>query len=177
MQRKKYITVALTSEDRKLFEQYVKGNMKRAYFSALAILGNHDDAMELSQEAFLRAYRYFPRFDKQKKFFTWYYQILKNLCLNKIRDSKNRKEVELLETISAKSEANSSVEKLELKAIVEKALMKLNTEEREIISLKEFENHSYNEISELLNIPIGTVMSKLFYSRKKLAVLLEGVEL
>ena len=177
MLRKKYIAVALTMADRKLFEQYVKGNMKRAYFSALAILGNHDDAMEISQEAFLRAYRYFPNFDKSKKFFTWYYKILRNLCLNRIRNSKNKKEVELLETLPVHSSANSFVEDLELKATVEKALMKLNETEREILILKEFENHSYKEIAELLNIPIGTVMSKIFYSRKKLAGLLEGVEL
>ncbi len=177
MQRKKYISVALTSEDRILFEQYVKGNMQRAYYSALAILGNHDDAMEISQEAFLRAYRYFPGFDKSKKFFTWYYKILKNLCLNYIRDAKNRREVDLLETIPAKNSVGNNIEKLELKTTVEKAMMKLNAEEREIIILKEFENNSYKEIAELLNIPIGTVMSKLFYSRKKLAALLEGVEL
>lgn len=177
MQRKKYTAIALTAEDRKLFESYVKGNMKRAYFSALSILGNHDDAMELSQEAFLRAYRYFPSFDKSKKFFTWYYKILRNLCLNNIRDNKNRKEVSLLENISVQTTVGSSLEKEELKISIEKALMKLDPDDREIIILKEFENHSYKEIAELLNIPIGTVMSKLFYSRKKLAVLLEGVEL
>ncbi len=177
MQREKYTAVALTAEDRKLFENYVKGNMKRAYFSALSILGNHDDAMELSQEAFLRAYRYFPSFDKSKKFFTWYYKILRNLCLNSIRDNKNRKEVALLENLASETTIGSSIEKNELKAIVESALMKLEPDDREILTLKEFENHSYKEIAELLNIPIGTVMSKLFYSRKKLAVLLEGVKL
>jgi len=177
MQRKKYTAVALTAEDRKLFENFVKGNMKRAYFSALSILGNHDDAMELSQEAFLRAYRYFPSFDKSKKFFTWYYKILRNLCMNNIRDNKNRKEVGLLENMAEKITLDSSIEKDELKIAVENALMKLEPADREIIILKEFENHSYKEIAELLNIPIGTVMSKLFYSRKKLAVLLEGVEL
>jgi RNA polymerase sigma-70 factor (ECF subfamily) len=59
------------------FEKLVKANMKRAYYTALGILGSHDAAMEISQEAFIRVYRNFDKYDRQKNFFTWYYKILK----------------------------------------------------------------------------------------------------
>jgi RNA polymerase sigma-70 factor, ECF subfamily len=80
----------LNKEQISEFERLVKQNMKRAYFVALAFLGSHDSAVEVSQEAFIRAYRHFNKFDKSKNFFTWYYKILKNLGLNFIRDGKKK---------------------------------------------------------------------------------------
>lgn len=145
--------------------------MKRAYFSALAIVGNHDDAMELSQKAFLRAYKNFSSFDSNRKFFTWYYKILRNLCLNFIRDTKNRREYSFIENIDYVNEINiqSEIERQEIISQVKKGLDELDDSDREIIILKEFENYSYKEIAEMLEIPIGSVMSKLHYARKKLA--------
>jgi len=143
--------------------------MKRAYYSALAIVGNHDDAMELSQQAFLRAYNNFSKFDPERKFFTWYYKILRNLCLNFIRDNKNKHyfiegiEYKCESDIQSELERNEEIEK------VKWALNQLEHSDREIIMMKEFENYSYKEIAEMLDIPIGSVMSKLFYARKKLA--------
>ena len=143
--------------------------MKRAYYSALAIVGNHDDAMELSQQAFLRAYNNFSKFDPERKFFTWYYKILRNLCLNFIRDNKNKHY--FIEGIEYKDESDiqSELERNEAIEKVKWALNQLEHSDREIIMLKEFENYSYKEIAEMLEIPIGSVMSKLFYARKKLA--------
>jgi RNA polymerase sigma-70 factor, ECF subfamily len=151
------------------FEILVKKNMKRAYFSALAIIGSHDAAMDLSQEAFVKAYKHFNKFDRSMNFFTWYYKILRNLCLNFIRDSKRKREISFIKAENIFEESFESYEREELKRNLEESLMELNEENREIISLKEFELMSYKEISEALEIPIGTVMSKLFYARKKLA--------
>jgi len=167
----------ITRKQRDEYSLLVKKNMKRAYFSALGILGSHDEAMELSQEAFIRAYRYFPTFDKSKKFFTWYYKILKNLCLNRIRDNKNRKEtgfIDYKDTADSSLDAQENIEKDELREILEKKMLELTADDREILILKEFENLSYKEISELMDIPVGTVMSKLFYARKKLAKKMSG---
>lgn len=162
----------LTSSGKKAeFETYVKKNMRRAYFTAFGLLGSHDAAMDISQEAFIRAYRNFNRFDKRKNFFTWYYKILKNLCLNFIRDNKRKNEEVLLEYRTEADEENQpqqSLEREEMKKLLQKAISELEFSDREIIILKEFEEHSYNEISEMLNIPVGTVMSRLFYARKKL---------
>ena len=76
------LSVSLKEE----FEMLVKQNMKPAYFSALGLLGSHDAAMDVTQEAFIRAYKNYKNYNNEKKFFTWYYRILKNLCLNFIRD-------------------------------------------------------------------------------------------
>ncbi|MBI9072174.1 MAG: sigma-70 family RNA polymerase sigma factor [Melioribacteraceae bacterium] len=153
------------------FTLLMKQNMKPAYFSALSILGQHDEAMDVSQEAFIRAYNYFDKYDRNKKFFTWYYKILKNLCLNRIRDTKNKRESDL-ESFSNLLSIESAEETYineELKNKVSEALLDLKPEEREILILREFENFSYKDIAELLNIPEGSVMSKLFYTRKKLS--------
>ena len=149
----------------------MKENMKRAFFSALGILGNYDEAREVSQMAFIKAYRSYDSFDESKKFFTWYYKILRNLCLNRTRDEKREKKVSLLDINEMELERNDTqgYEIEEEKRRLEASLMKLNPEDREIIVLREFENRSYDEIAELLDIPKGSVMSKLYYSRKKLA--------
>lgn len=155
----------------------VKQNMKRAYYSALGLLGSHDAAMEASQEAFIRAYRYFSGFDRSKKFFTWYYRILKNLCLNMIRDAKSSRRTDFIENIEEDSSSVNPYENLEqteLCGLVQEALMELDADDREVIILKEFQNLSYKEIADILEIPIGSVMSKLFYARKKLAVKLKS---
>lgn len=160
------------------FELLVKANMKRAYFTALGILGSHDEAMEISQEAFIRAYRHFDKFDRDKNFFTWYYKILKNLCLNLIRNEKRRKKENFLEYENSELLSENTItefEKNEALQKVQEAMLKLNFEDREIIVLKVFEDLSYKEIAELLNIPAGSVMSRLFYARKKLADKLKGM--
>lgn len=163
--------MTLKKADKMEFSRYAKANMQRAYFTALGLLGNHDDAMELSQEAFLRAYKNFNKFERDKKFFTWYYKILRNLCLNFIRDRKNKKEVGLYEetTASIKVAPFEEIENKELGNLVQSALYELDENDREIIVLKEFQHLSYKEIAEVMDIPIGSVMSKLFYARKKLA--------
>lgn len=159
------------------FEMLVKQNMKRAYFVALGFLGSHDSAMDVSQEAFIRAYRHFDKFDKNRNFFTWYYKILKNLCLNFIRDNKNRKQenyLELRNNTSVSDSPENILEEKELRQNLYDAIDKLSNYEREILMLREFEGMSYAEISELLNIPEGTVMSRLYYTRKKLSSFMKG---
>ena len=166
----------LKNKQKMEFEILVKQNMQRAYFVALGFLGSHDSAMELSQEAFIRAYRNFNKFDKNRKFFTWYYKILKNLCLNFLRDNKNHKRENYLELSTKELIQKSPEQELEEKEITEKlynAIDSLNEIEREILILREFEGMSYRDISELLNIPEGTVMSRLYYTRKKLSSLMK----
>jgi len=160
------------SPEKEYFETLVKQNMKRAYITALGFVGSHDAALDLSQEAFIRAYKNFRKFDRKKKFFTWYYKILKNLCLNYIRNRKKRKENHFIEIENENLYADNfsdRIESDEILTLIEKAIEELEFEEREVIILREFEGCSYKEISELLNIPIGSIMSRLFYARKKLA--------
>ena len=168
-------SVSLSNPQKMEFERLVKKYMKRAYYTALGFLGSHDLAMDASQEAFIRAYRNFNKFDKNKNFFAWYYKILKNHCLNTIRNKKNKREESYIEIKNESDEADNplqNIEKKESTKQLEDALKKLSFEKREIIILKEFEDKTYNEISELLDIPVGSVMSRLFYARKELSKIL-----
>jgi RNA polymerase sigma-70 factor (ECF subfamily) len=172
MMDKKISARNISKNNTKEFEVLVKDNMKRAYFSALGFLGSHDAAMDVSQEAFIRAYHNFNKYDEKRNFFTWYYKILRNLCLNFIRDNNNRKEEFFLEHKKYEDSHNNpeqNLEKKEESEMLHVAINQLETEEREIIILREFEGYSYEQISEMLSLPAGTVMSRLYYTRKKLA--------
>ncbi|MCB0279101.1 MAG: sigma-70 family RNA polymerase sigma factor [Calditrichaeota bacterium] len=151
---------------------------QRAYYIALSYTGSIDDAYDLSQDAFIKAFKHIKRFDPSKKFFTWFYQILKNLCLNHIRDNKASRysDVLELESISGNEpDPHLIAERNELKKLVWNALDKLKPEFREIILLKDFEAMSYKEIAETLGIAQGTVMSRLFHARQTLKNELIGV--
>jgi RNA polymerase sigma-70 factor, ECF subfamily len=125
-----------------LFEKLVRDNMKRAYFTALGFTGSHDLAMEISQEAFVRAFRSFDTYDDSRNFFTWYYRILKNLWLNTERDRKRKDLVRFIEVKrnSLTTDTETNYDNNEMRGILEEAIMKLDPEAREIIILREFEN-------------------------------------
>ena len=83
-------TLILLSQEgnKQAFGILVKRYMQRSYYVALGLVSSHEDALDLSQEAFVRAYRAIKRFEPGRQFFTWFYQILRNLCFNFIRDRK-----------------------------------------------------------------------------------------
>jgi RNA polymerase sigma-70 factor, ECF subfamily len=170
------ISTAVLSRN-ELFEKLVKDNMKRAYFTALGLTGSHDLAMEISQEAFVRAFRSFNTYDDSRNFFTWYYRILKNLWLNTERSKKRKRQVRFIEVRKNEltEDFENSYDKNEMTGILEEAIMKLDPDAREIIILREFENMDYKDIALLLEIPQGTVMSRLFYARKKLAGIMRSL--
>jgi len=152
----------------------------RAYYAALLYTKNRDDALDLSQDAFYRAFRAIKSFDTSKNFYTWFYKILKNVCLNFIQFKKVRAkssdeldETRLNPSSSSIERPDEIFEKNERSQIIWEAIETLNENDKEIITMKEFNEMSYQEISEILNIPIGSVMSRLFYARKKLLKKLE----
>jgi RNA polymerase sigma-70 factor (ECF subfamily) len=164
------------------FGELVVKYMKRAYFAALGLVGSHEDALELSQEAFARAYRARQRIDPELPFYTWLYQILRRLCFNHIRDSKARRSKRMLagEWLAAQASKRAAevdpgraAERAELRERVQRAVERLAEKEREVIVLKEYECLRYREIADLLGIPIGTVMSRLYSARRHLADFME----
>jgi RNA polymerase sigma-70 factor (ECF subfamily) len=160
--------------DKQAYGVLVKKYMKRAYFTALGLVGSHEDALDISQEAFVRAYRSLATFNPQMKFFTWFYRILRNLCLNLLRDRSrhaypfSQVSDEEVENVSTEEDIALLVEQDDMKRALWKAIERLNEHEREIIILKEFQEMSYKEIAEMLECPIGTVMSRLYHARKAL---------
>jgi len=167
-----------TMKFRVLVERY----KKPAYFFALGMVGNPDDAYDLSQEAFVRAYRSLGRFDENLSFKSWLFTILSNLCKNALRSASVRKKYiasdKALEEVAAPSETNPEVSYIakETKKMVWDALAELDNEAKEIIILKHFQDMSYQEIAEVLDMPLGSVMSRLHYARQKLKKRLEGMQ-
>lgn len=154
------------------FETLVNRYKKNAYFIALGLVGNSEDALDLSQEAFVRVYRSLNKYNGTSKFFPWFYTILTNLCKSHLKKQDVRKRYlnnELLrEELTRSRESESESDKNALKQKLLEEIEKLPYKFREIIVLKHFRGLSYKEISETLGIPVGSVMSRLFYARKKL---------
>lgn len=166
--------------EKEAYGELVRLYMQPAYYSALALVGSHDEAMDCSQAAFIRAYGAIRRFERGRSFFTWYYRILRNLCLNRLRDRAAQaipfsQALFVQEVESADDDPSAATDRAMLREHVRRAMDQLRPEEREIIALRDFDGYSYAEIAELLECPQGTVMSRLYYARKHLKDLLEDV--
>lgn len=157
---------------KKLVERY----KRKAYYLALGMVGNRDEAYDISQEAFIRVFKSARRFDPSQSFFPWFYSIIANLCKDTLqrREKRESKEVDIDDTtflLVEESNPETKFIRQEEAICLRNALMKLDFEDREILMLKHFRELSYDEIAKLLKIPKGTVMSRLYYARKKLAKL------
>jgi RNA polymerase sigma-70 factor, ECF subfamily len=145
------------------FHHLVENYQRQAVGHAAAILGNAEDAADAVQEAFIDAFRSLKNFDKTRRFYPWFYVLLRNRCYKmtaKKRETENLEETEILAARTGVS--------FEETIALEKALLSLTKEEREIVTLKYLDGFSYDELAEYLEIPKGTVMSRLFNARKKL---------
>ena len=164
------------------FGELVRRHMKRAYRAALGIVGSPDDAMDLSQDACARALKHAAKMDPDRPFYPWYYAILRRLCFNFLRDRKNRQRLLdetgawLADDLSGGNPGDHPEDRLrrqDARRIVARALATLPEAQREVLVLREFEELKYQEIADLLEIPAGTVMSRLYTARRALADALE----
>ncbi len=149
--------------DKEAFRYLVERYQAQAIAHSLAILGSREDALDAVQEAFLDAFQALGHFDTARRFYPWFYVLLRNRCFKltaKKRETQPLEETELL----APQDGLGREEQLALEA----ALLALSEEDRELITLKYLDGLSYNEIAEYVDIPRGTVMSRLFYARRQL---------
>ncbi len=175
------VECALADDSKEAFETFVKGHMKKAYFVALGLVGNHEDALELSQDAFAKAYQHRHSLNSKGKFFAWFYQILRNLCISHLRKRRYRKTIPIetsegktMDLPSAKTfEPDAVAQRNESKDRIWKAIGQLDPKHREVIVLRHFQNLSYEEISQMLFCNKGTVTSRLYYARKRLKEILD----
>lgn len=178
-------------DEKEIIEKILKGDIdsysilikeyQNDIFSlCLSILKNVDDAMDMTQETFLIAYENLKNFKHLSKFSTWIYRIAYNLCINL---KKRKAELLILEDdedFNVELEDKSSslweeIERSERIKIVEKALKLLKDSDRIIIELKDIKGLSYEEISIILSLPMGTIKSKLFRAREKLKKIVEDI--
>ena len=169
--------------DVQAFEEIVKTYEKPVYNLALRYTGNPDDAFDVSQDVFLRVYRSIDTFKGQSKFSTWLYQIATNICIDHCRKASRKKEISMTVTDDTGEEteldfADNSytpeqvIEQEELKEELNRCIGKLGDEHRLILTLRDIEGLSYQEIGTILQMEQGTVKSRLFRAREKLRKLL-----
>lgn len=169
--------------DVQAFEELSGTCYTKVYNICYRMLGNPDDAWEQAQETFIKAFKYIKDFKGNCTFSTWIYRIATNTCLDYIRKNKNKNTVsieqETYEDITLKDRLVSSSpgpEKIaELnaqKAALKEALSRMNEKNRIIVVLRDFMGLSYEEISESLELPIGTVKSRISRARTELKELL-----
>jgi RNA polymerase sigma-70 factor, ECF subfamily len=151
------------------FRYLVERYQNQAMAHAMAILQNRSDAEDALQDALLDAYRALNRFDEQRSFYPWFYTILRNRCLKlAARRSGQTASSEAVEILAG------AAADLENTQILGQALKRLPPESREILVLRHLDGLTYQELAERLGIPVGTVMSRLFYARKQLQTNLGG---
>jgi len=163
------------------FETIVRKHMKDAYFIALGLVGNHEDALELSQEAFFRAFRNYKQLHAKGKFFPWFYQILRNLCFSHLR-KRRRRHADSLDGLDGEPIEADVYDHFDPEAVAErnesndrlwKAIGQLDHKHREVIVLRHFQNLSYEQMANILFCNKGTVTSRLYYARKRLKEILD----
>jgi len=147
------------------FNHLVKKYQSEAIGHAVAILGSREEALDAVQQAFLDAYRALKKFDSTRRFYPWLYTILRNQCFKILAFRKKHAAISLNEVeILAQPENDSTSSEA---ALLERALHELSPEDRELLTLKHLDGLSYSELAERLGIPAGTVMSRLYYARKR----------
>ena len=166
--------------DERAYRTLVEKYQRRIYTVAFGILRNQEDAMDVTQDAFVKVHRNLPKFEGTSSFYTWLYRIVVNLCIDRKRRAKKAINVDYDDAISHQEQPHQSgptlasvsiagpakeLARKELREKMQLALEKLSPDHREILVLREFEGLPYEEIAEILNIAKGTVMSRLFHAR------------
>ncbi len=157
------------------FGKLVNRYKQKAYFVALGYVRNHEDALDLSQDSFVKAFKSLRRFDTRYDFYPWLYRIVKNSCLNHLRRQRVENQVSLEslresghDVASAESGPAEVASRRELSRRLMEAIETLKPDHREIIMLRHFHQMSYAEIAQALGCPQGTVMSRLHAARRVL---------
>ena len=165
------------------FEELVARHRDKIYARAFSMMRNEEEAVDLSQEAWVKGWQRLKQFQGESSFGTWMTRIIINLCLDQLRKQK-RQRTESIEAMDADSggverqmpvvtvNPTAGLERAELRERIDKAMAQLSYEHRTVLILHEFEEMEYKQIAKTMNCSIGTVMSRLFYARRKLAALL-----
>ena len=151
--------------DKEAFRYLVEHYQAEAIGHAVAILGNREDALDAVQEAFIDAFQALDRLDLTLRFYPWFYVILRNRCY-KLAHKREKREVSSSDEMEILAPAASI--QPEDKMLLERSLLELAAEDRELITLRHLDGLSYQELAERLEVPQGTIMSRLYHARKRL---------
>lgn len=176
------------SGETKAFDELVTKYRTRVYAMIYQMVRNEQDAWDLAQDGFFKAWKSLDKFRFQSSFYTWLYRIVTNVSIDWLRKKQVRSEGEFDENIvqpdieptadvTPKGEVSPErqMERGELRERLDAAIGRLSAEHRQVILLKEIDGLQYHEIADVVGCSIGTVMSRLFYARKKLQTMLRDL--
>jgi RNA polymerase sigma-70 factor, ECF subfamily len=162
---------------RTLFERY----HRRAYALAFGVLRHQDDALDVVQDAFIKAHKYLDKFEGNSSFYTWLYRIVMNLAIDHLRKHRRARPVELDEQRLEEGSADDGLlPKLlgghpgralmdkEIRTRIDQALGELSDNHRAVLVMRELEGLSYEEMAQAMGCSKGTIMSRLFHARKNM---------
>jgi RNA polymerase sigma-70 factor, ECF subfamily len=174
--------------DMSAFEELVVRYRDKIYARAYSMMRHEEEALDLSQDAWVKGWQRLSQFHGESSFITWMTRIVINLCLDQLRKQKRQR----AESIEAMEEdgggaierrmpvvhvnPTSGLERAELRERIDRALAQLSYEHRTVLVLHEFEEMEYKEIAKRMDCSIGTVMSRLFYARRRMGSLLAGLK-
>ena len=173
--------------DMAAFEELVARHRDKIYARAYSMMRSEEEAIDLSQEAWIKGWQRLNQFQGESSFATWMTRITINLCLDAIRRQK-RHRAESIEEMDEETggverhmpvitvNPTERLERTELRTRIDAALGKLSSAHRTVLVLHEFEDMEYKRIAKTMGCSIGTVMSRLFYARRKLAALLADLK-
>jgi len=182
-QEEKDIIKKVIDGDKNAFEELVLANQKNVYNLAYKMTKNEEDALDLSQEAFIKAYRRLPGFRGESKFSVWLYRLTYNLCIDFLRKKSGTRIVSLdyedtkgdvkpLEIPDLRNLPEDNALRNETRKNIADSIRELPDNHREILVMREITGMSYEDISETLGINAGTVKSRLARAREKLIEIL-----
>lgn len=170
--------------DSRSFDQLVRRLRGLSFQIAYSLVASREDALDLSQEAFLKVYKARASYRENDPFLPWFQRILRNTCISFLRKRGGKRAVSLdaspdpdeggFDLPADLPPIETGLEQAELRDVVVAALARLSPNDREILSLRHFEELSYKEIAHLLELKEGTVMSRLFHARRRLRDQLAG---
>lgn len=166
--------------DKDAFGILVRHHQSRVYSTIYHMVGNHEDANDLTQDTFIKAYKALKSFKKNSGFFTWLYRIGVNLTINFLNSRKKRRFIsfdhsdydaesdnQIFELISDKT-PRKNIDIRELREKLNEAIQQLSEKHRAVVVMHDIQGMSHEEISEILRCSNGTVRSRLFYARQQL---------
>ena len=179
-QEEQEIIQKVLSGDTEAFEALVLEHQNKVYSLALRMVGNEEDARDLAQDAFIRAFSSLSGFRGDSKFSVWLYRLTSNICIDFLRSRAKKRTVSMtwtddegddageLEIPDERFSPEAQLERTSMRESVQRGLESLSPQYRQILLLREVDGLSYDEIAQALGIEAGTVKSRIFRARKKL---------
>jgi RNA polymerase sigma-70 factor (ECF subfamily) len=174
------LVAAAQRGDRDAFKTLFERYHRRAYALALGVVRHPDDALDVVQEAFIKAHKYLDKFEGNASFYTWLYRIVMNLAIDHLRKHRRVKPVELDETriepdgdepllprILGGNPGQALMDK-QIRGRIDQALDQLSENHRSVLVMREIEGLSYEEMAQAMSCSKGTIMSRLFHARRNM---------